>query len=156
MYNIFIYLECWDGEPNNRPTMSEVVERLKTIILQSNMTIYQPQDFDNETTNNNVILNNSSHEELSQLIQNFVKMNTKSTNKRITEKNSLSEVVNKIVEFIFKMIEKGKECRYGELCIRGPNIMKGYLDNEKETNACIDSEGWLHTGDLVSIDKSGE
>ena len=56
-----------------------------------------------------------------------------------------------------KMInEKGKECRYGELCIRGPNIMKGYLNNKKATDACIDSDGWFHTGDLATVDKYGE
>ena len=54
--------------------------------------------------------------------------------------------------------EKGEELEYnqpGELCIRGPNIMKGYLNDEEGTNKCIDSEGWLHTGDLATVDESG-
>jgi acyl-CoA synthetase (AMP-forming)/AMP-acid ligase II len=54
--------------------------------------------------------------------------------------------------------EKGEELEYnqpGELCIRCPYIMKGYLNDKEGTNKCIDSEGWLRTGDLATVDKSG-
>ena len=34
----------------------------------------------------------------------------------------------------------------GELCTRGPHIMKGYLNDEAATREAIDDEGWLHTG----------
>ena len=54
--------------------------------------------------------------------------------------------------------EKGEELEYNqpsELCIRCPYIMKGYLNDKEGTNKCIDSEGWLRTGDLATVDKSG-
>ncbi|POG59609.1 hypothetical protein GLOIN_2v1720803 [Rhizophagus irregularis DAOM 181602=DAOM 197198] len=54
--------------------------------------------------------------------------------------------------------ENNKELEYdeeGEFCIRGPNVMKGYLNNKEATDACIDSDGWFHTGDLGYADSQG-
>jgi long-chain acyl-CoA synthetase len=43
----------------------------------------------------------------------------------------------------------------GEFCVRGDNVMKGYYKNPEETAKTIDSELWLHTGDLGSIGPDG-
>ncbi|RKP08854.1 hypothetical protein THASP1DRAFT_15061 [Thamnocephalis sphaerospora] len=43
----------------------------------------------------------------------------------------------------------------GEMCVRGPNIMKGYLNKPEETAAMIDADGYLHTGDVVRVDENG-
>ena len=42
-----------------------------------------------------------------------------------------------------------------ELLVKGPSLMKGYLNNEDLTKKTIDENGWLHTGDVASIDKDG-
>ena len=36
----------------------------------------------------------------------------------------------------------------GEILLKGPNVMTGYLGNAGATAATIDSEGWIHTGDV--------
>ena len=43
----------------------------------------------------------------------------------------------------------------GELWLRGPSVMKGYHNQPELTAEVIDEEGWLHTGDIASIDKDG-
>jgi len=43
----------------------------------------------------------------------------------------------------------------GELCCRGYNIMKGYYKQPAETARVIDKEGWLHSGDLGTVDEQG-
>ena len=43
----------------------------------------------------------------------------------------------------------------GELLIRGPQIMKGYLNRPDDTAASIDPEGWYHTGDVGYVDEEG-
>ena len=49
-------------------------------------------------------------------------------------------------------VARGQE---GELLIRGPQIMKGYLERPEETAACLDHEGWYHTGDVGYVDEDG-
>lgn len=55
-------------------------------------------------------------------------------------------------------IHTGKICPTGvegELCTKGYHVMKGYYKNEELTKHAIDSDGWLHTGDIAFVDNEG-
>nr|WP_239062618.1 AMP-binding protein [Streptomyces sp. SID13031] len=49
----------------------------------------------------------------------------------------------------------GNDADEGEIWIRGPQVMKGYLGRPAETDATIDLDGWLHTGDIGRVDDRG-
>ncbi len=43
----------------------------------------------------------------------------------------------------------------GELCVRGPQVMKGYWQRPDETAKVLGADGWLHTGDVARMDEKG-
>jgi acyl-CoA synthetase (AMP-forming)/AMP-acid ligase II len=52
-------------------------------------------------------------------------------------------------------VATGEDAERGELWMRGPNIMKGYLNNDAATRATLDADGWLRTGDVATVDADG-
>lgn len=54
-----------------------------------------------------------------------------------------------------KVLSSNPSAIAGELVCRGANLMLGYYKNEEATRQVIDTEGWLHTGDMATIDEDG-
>lgn len=66
-------------------------------------------------------------------------------------------VADNILGTVGKPIDgvKVKISETGEILVKGPNVMKGYLNKPHETAMAIDEDGWFHTGDLGRFDESG-
>jgi long-subunit acyl-CoA synthetase (AMP-forming) len=70
----------------------------------------------------------------------------------------VANTINKIVD-----LDSGHEVTVpreglsepGELWVKGPNVMAGYLGNKEATDATIDPDGFLHTGDVARVDHVG-
>ncbi|CAB4395977.1 unnamed protein product [Rhizophagus irregularis] len=87
---VTIYTKCWDGEPDNRPTIYQVVDWLKALITKTDIITENPQLSNEQEINEAPPLSTNNSElqgELSQLIQNFDKMDTKEFDPIELEKN---------------------------------------------------------------------
>jgi fatty-acyl-CoA synthase len=58
----------------------------------------------------------------------------------------------KVVDLEGKIVKRGER---GELCTRGYSVMLGYWDEKEKTGEVLDAAGWMHTGDLATIDDAG-
>jgi long-chain acyl-CoA synthetase len=58
----------------------------------------------------------------------------------------------RIVDAVGQPLPQGET---GEVCIRGPIVMKGYWNKPEATAEAIDEDGWLHTGDIGHLDEEG-
>lgn len=58
----------------------------------------------------------------------------------------------KVVDADGRIVPRGEP---GELCVRGYSVMRGYWGEPERTGEVLDGEGWMHTGDLATIDEDG-
>jgi fatty-acyl-CoA synthase len=58
----------------------------------------------------------------------------------------------KLIDADGQVVPRGER---GELVTRGYSVMRGYWDDVERTSECLDAAGWMHTGDLATIDEEG-
>ncbi|GBC47189.2 kinase-like domain-containing protein [Rhizophagus irregularis DAOM 181602=DAOM 197198] len=80
-----LYTDCWNNEPDNRPTINQVVAKLHVQLSSEQQNVV-------ETPSNNLL-----HEEMSKLIQNFNNMNTKEIQISISSEKNIDIIVNEII-----------------------------------------------------------
>lgn len=69
-----------------------------------------------------------------------------------TSGRAIDNVEVRIIDPTGREVPRGES---GEIVVRGYNVMKGYLNDEAKTAETIDSNGWLHTGDIGTMDHAG-
>jgi long-chain acyl-CoA synthetase len=76
-----------------------------------------------------------------------------------TERNQVGTIGIPVPSTVCKIIDdSGNELalgEVGELCVKGPQVMKGYWQREEATAEILDSDGWLKTGDIALIQPDG-
>ena len=69
-----------------------------------------------------------------------------------TSGRAIEGVEIKCVDAVNKIVDPGEP---GEILVRGYNVTQGYIDNPEATREAIDTDGWLHTGDIGILDEKG-
>ncbi|PKK64311.1 kinase-like protein [Rhizophagus irregularis] len=171
---IRIYTDCWNIEPDNRPTIiNQVVDELKVLIKKENINIKDFHLYDDHNTvqssNNHQLPNldvkisestNSLHGELSQVIQNFNMLDTKEIESSMSSSNQFLDNFNIIVNNMFNFfndndeIGKQKVLSYlNEQNITLQEINNLLLNNQNNSNSIYLLGKFNSLGIGISVDK---
>ncbi|GBC22102.2 kinase-like domain-containing protein [Rhizophagus irregularis DAOM 181602=DAOM 197198] len=92
---IKIYTDCWNNEPDNRPTVNQVIAKLNEIIPKENVTLSSEKKSNDKVSKN--IIDNLLYGEMSQVIENFNKMRIEEIEPSMSSNNNFDIIVNEII-----------------------------------------------------------
>uniref|UniRef100_U9TYE3 Uncharacterized protein n=1 Tax=Rhizophagus irregularis (strain DAOM 181602 / DAOM 197198 / MUCL 43194) TaxID=747089 RepID=U9TYE3_RHIID len=144
-----IYTDCWNKEPDNRPTADQVVAKLNEIIL-----LNEKQNIVEIPKN---VIDNSLHGEMSQVIKNFCNMNTKEIETSITSDNNFYIMVNEIILLLDNVNKERKKHEivnyFNNHNITSQEIYNWVLNNQDNSNSVFLLGIFNHFGIEVDVDE---
>ncbi|GBC04578.1 hypothetical protein RclHR1_05750010 [Rhizophagus clarus] len=150
-----IYTDCWDKDPDNRPTIDQVVAKLNAIISKENIQLSNEQQNIAEISGN--MINESLHGEMSQIIQNFNIMNTEEIVTSMPSKNNLETTVNEIILLLENTEIKMKKHIIANYLINhnitSREIYNWLLSNQDNSSSIYLLGVFNHFGIEINIDK---
>ncbi|EXX54164.1 uncharacterized protein OCT59_024256 [Rhizophagus irregularis] len=147
---IKIYTKCWDDEPDNRPTIYQVVDWLNAIMTKTDVIVENDQILNEQEINEASLSTNNSNlqVDLFQPIQNFDKLNIKEIDPILIlskEENFPIEdfniIIDEIDDFIFILKNKGLKAKqqvieyFNNYNINSQEIYSWLLDNQNSSNS---------------------
>ncbi|POG69866.1 uncharacterized protein OCT59_023789 [Rhizophagus irregularis] len=168
-----IYTDCWNNEPDNRPTINQVISKLNAIILNNSKNTMIMKNFQSNDSHTNVQssskqLNlkafedfdkNLPHGELSKIIQKFNKINIEEIEPSMTSDYYFKTIVDEMVELLNKTLEEGKDRRniydyFNNYDMTSQEIYIWLLNNQHYSNSIVLLGDFNYLGIEINVDKN--
>ncbi|EXX72240.1 uncharacterized protein OCT59_024004 [Rhizophagus irregularis] len=153
-----IYTDCWNNDPNDRPTINQVVEKLNAIILKEDIQV--PNKQQNVLKFHENIVNNSSYGKMSQIIQNFSKIIIKEIEPSISSNLIMNDFGIIITEIIFLLENIESERKKHEVInylndynLTSQEIYNWLLSNQDNSNSVFLLGVFNHVGIEINVDE---
>ncbi|CAB4438351.1 unnamed protein product [Rhizophagus irregularis] len=152
---IKIYTDCWNNEPDNRPTVNQVIVKLNAIIPKENVQLSSEQKSNDKVSKN--IIDNLLYGEMSQIIKNFNKMSIEEIEPTMSSINNFDIMVNEIILLLdkTKIVRKKHEVinYLNNYNITSQEIYAWLLNNQNNSNSVFLLGIFNHFGIGVNVDQ---
>ncbi|EXX69381.1 Ste7p [Rhizophagus irregularis DAOM 197198w] len=152
---IKIYTDCWNNEPDNRPTVNQVIAKLNEIIPKENVTLSSEKKSNDKVSKN--IIDNLLYGEMSQVIENFNKMRIEEIEPSMSSNNNFDIIVNEIILLLenTEIVRKKHEVinYLNNHNITSQEFYAWLLNNQNDSNSIFLLGVFNHFGIEVNVDK---
>ncbi|RGB26724.1 kinase-like domain-containing protein [Rhizophagus diaphanus] len=157
-FKLILYLDCWNNDPDDRPTINQVVEKLNAIIQKEDIQV--PNKQENVLKFHENIINNSLYGKMSQIIQNFSKINIKEIEPSISSNLIMNDFKIIITEIIFLLENIESERKKHEVInylndhnLTSQEIYNWLLNNQDNSNSVFLLGVFNHVGIEINVDE---